>query len=61
MNPEGNDDKFPKLPDGTRDIIRSYNHVDTWKQMEKLLGTGKTKAIGVCNVSRDYAVDSSDI
>jgi diketogulonate reductase-like aldo/keto reductase len=50
MNPEGNDDKFPKLPDGSRDIIKGFNHVDTWKQMEKLVGTGKTKAIGVCNV-----------
>lgn len=50
LNPEGNDDKFPKKPDGTRDIIKDYNHVDTWKQMEKLIGTGKTKAIGVCNV-----------
>jgi diketogulonate reductase-like aldo/keto reductase len=50
LNPEGNDDKFPKKPDGTRDIIKDYNHVDTWKQMEKLVGTGKTKAIGVCNV-----------
>ncbi|KPM39290.1 D-galacturonate reductase [Neonectria ditissima] len=51
LNPEGNHDKFPTLPDGSRDIIRSHNHVDTWKQMEKLVATGKTKAIGVCNVS----------
>ncbi|KAK3331142.1 NADP-dependent oxidoreductase domain-containing protein [Apodospora peruviana] len=54
MNPEGNDDKFPKLPNGERDIIRDYNHVDTWKQMEKLLATGKTKAIGVSNYSKRY-------
>ncbi|KAK3695601.1 NADP-dependent oxidoreductase domain-containing protein [Podospora appendiculata] len=54
MNPEGNDDKFPKLPNGERDIIRSYNHVDTWKQMEDLLATGKTKAIGVSNYSKRY-------
>ncbi|KAH8907560.1 Aldo/keto reductase [Coniochaeta sp. PMI_546] len=54
MNPEGNDDKFPKLPDGSRDIIRDHNHVDTWKQMEKLLPGGKTKAIGVCNYSKRY-------
>lgn len=50
MNPEGNDDRFPKLPDGSRDIIWGHNHVDTWKQMERLVATGKTKAIGVCNV-----------
>lgn len=54
LNPEGNDDKFPKLPDGSRDIIKDYNHVDTWKQMEKLLPGGKTKAIGVCNYSKRY-------
>ncbi|KAK3943916.1 D-galacturonate reductase [Diplogelasinospora grovesii] len=54
MNPEGNDDRFPKLPDGSRDIIRSHNHVDTWKQMEQLLPTGKTLAIGVSNYSKRY-------
>ncbi|KAK4143540.1 NADP-dependent oxidoreductase domain-containing protein [Dichotomopilus funicola] len=54
MNPEGNDDRFPKLPNGERDIIRSHNHVDTWKQMEKLVATGKTKAIGVSNYSKRY-------
>ncbi|KAJ9132350.1 Reductase-like protein [Pleurostoma richardsiae] len=54
MNPEGNDDKFPKLPDGSRDIIRSHNHVDTWKLMEKLPATGKTKAVGVSNYSKKY-------
>ncbi|KAF8208255.1 NADP-dependent oxidoreductase domain-containing protein [Mycena galopus ATCC 62051] len=54
MNPEGNDDKFPKLPDGSRDIIRTHNHVDTWKMMEKLVATGKVKAIGVCNYSKRY-------
>lgn len=56
MNPEGNDDKFPKLPDGSRDIIRDHNHVDTWKLMEKLVETGKTKAIGVSNVSCTFWV-----
>ncbi len=48
--PTGNHDRFPTLPDGERDVIRSHNHVDTWKLMEKLLDTGKTKGIGVCNV-----------
>ncbi|KAJ7326485.1 NADP-dependent oxidoreductase domain-containing protein [Mycena albidolilacea] len=54
MNPEGNDDKFPKLPDGSRDIIHSHNHVDTWKLMEKLVATGKVKSIGVSNYSKRY-------
>ena len=50
----GNDDKFPKLPDGSRDLIRSWSHVETWLGMEKLLQTGKVKAIGVCNYSLRY-------
>lgn len=60
MNPEGNDDKFPKLPDGSRDIIKTgYHHTDTWRQMEALVdpaqGNGKqARAVGVCNYSRRY-------
>ncbi|KAI6350623.1 H/ACA snoRNP pseudouridylase subunit [Pyricularia grisea] len=54
MNPEGDDEKFPKLPDGSRDIIRTHNHVDTWKLMEKLPATGKTKAVGVSNYSKAW-------
>ncbi|RCI17102.1 hypothetical protein L249_1806 [Ophiocordyceps polyrhachis-furcata BCC 54312] len=54
MNPNGNDEKFPTLPDGSRDIIRGWNHVEAWKQMEALLATGKVKAIGVCNYSKKY-------
>ena len=51
MNPAGNHDRFPTLPDGSRDILHDHSHVDTWKSMEKLLATGKAKAIGVSNVS----------
>jgi len=54
MNPDGNDEKFPKLPDGSRDLIRDRSHVDTYKDMEKLLKTGKAKAIGVANYSKRY-------
>lgn len=54
MNPEGNHDKFPTLPSGARDIIHTYSHIDTWKQMEALLATGKTKAIGISNYSKRY-------
>ncbi|KAI8631663.1 Aldo/keto reductase [Xylariaceae sp. FL1651] len=54
MNPNGNDDRFPKLPDGSRDILWDHDHVATWKLMEGLLKTGKTKSIGVCNYSRPY-------
>jgi glycerol 2-dehydrogenase (NADP+) len=54
MNPNGNHSLMPKLPDGTRDVDRTRSHVDTYKDMEKLLATGKTKAIGVCNYSLKY-------
>ncbi|CAI7613455.1 hypothetical protein PENPOL_c003G01957 [Penicillium polonicum] len=51
MNHKGNHNIFPKLADGSRDIIHSHSHVTTWKSMEKLVGTGKVKAIGVSNYS----------
>ncbi|KAH0422577.1 d-galacturonic acid reductase [Colletotrichum camelliae] len=54
MNPEGNHDRFPTKPDGSRDILHDFSHVDTWKSMEKLLDTGKVRSIGVCNYSVRY-------
>jgi glycerol 2-dehydrogenase (NADP+) len=54
MNPSGNHEKFPKLPDGSRDLVRERSHIDTYKDMEKLYRTGKVKAIGVCNYSKKY-------
>ncbi|THY90535.1 Aldo/keto reductase [Aureobasidium pullulans] len=51
MNPKGNDPKFPKHPDGSRDLDTTWSYTQTWKEMEKLLATGKTKAIGVANFS----------
>ena len=54
MNPNGNDPKFPKHPDGSRDLDTSRSHVQTYKEMETVLKTGKTKAIGVSNYSKQY-------
>lgn len=54
MNPDGNHEKFPKLPDGSRDLLRDRSHVDTYRDMEKILDTGKVKAIGVSNYSKRY-------
>jgi len=47
----GNHEKFPKLPDGSRDLVKDWSHISTWKSMEKLMATGKVKAIGVANYS----------
>ncbi|KAE8158764.1 NADP-dependent oxidoreductase domain-containing protein [Aspergillus tamarii] len=54
MNPNGNHPLFPKHEDGSRDIVHSHSHVETWKNMEKLLTTNKVKAIGVSNYSVRY-------
>ncbi|CAK4033562.1 D-galacturonate reductase-like [Lecanosticta acicola] len=51
MSPNGNHPLFPKHPDGSRDLDTEWSHVETWKNMEKLLKTGKVKAIGVSNYS----------
>lgn len=52
MNPNGNHPMIPKLEDGSRDLdMKEWSHVKTYKEMEKLLKTGKTKAIGVSNYS----------
>lgn len=39
----GNHDKFPKLPDGSRDLQTDWTFIKTYKEMEKLLSTGKVK------------------
>lgn len=54
MNPDGNHEKFPKLPDGSRDLILDRKPAATYKEMEKLLSTGKVKAIGVSNFSKKF-------
>ena len=54
MNPNGNHEKFPKLADGSRDLVRDRSHIDTYRDMQKLLSGNKVKAIGVCNYSRRY-------
>jgi len=51
MNPNGNHERFPRLADGRRDLQSDRIHVQTYLDMEKLLKTGKVKAIGVANYS----------
>lgn len=45
------DQLFPKDKDGNSETV-NISYVDTWKAMEKLVKTGKTKAIGISNFSR---------
>lgn len=51
MNREGNHPLLPTLPDGSRDLDKEWSYTQTWHEMEKLLKTGKVKAIGVSNFS----------
>lgn len=46
---EGN--YVPKNPDGTLKMNDAVNFNIAWAEMEKLLGTGKVRAIGVSNFS----------
>ncbi|GAA5915582.1 hypothetical protein JCM6882_006379 [Rhodosporidiobolus microsporus] len=51
LNPNGNDPKFPRREDGTRDIDSDRKIADTWADLEKVLETGLVKAIGGSNFS----------
>ncbi|KAL4262080.1 NADP-dependent oxidoreductase domain superfamily protein [Pleurotus pulmonarius] len=46
---EGNE--LPKNPDGSIRLVESPSFVEVWADMEKLVDTGKVRAIGVCNFS----------
>ncbi|KAK5082615.1 hypothetical protein LTR70_007533 [Exophiala xenobiotica] len=54
MNPDGNHEKFPKKEDGSRDLDLETKAAETYRSMERLLSTGKVKAIGVSNFSRSF-------
>ncbi|KAK9370398.1 NADP-dependent oxidoreductase domain-containing protein [Lipomyces kononenkoae] len=51
LNPKGNHEIFPTLPDGTRDRLKDWDFVKTWDLVQKLPATGKTRAVGVSNFS----------
>ncbi|OJJ04177.1 hypothetical protein ASPVEDRAFT_43641 [Aspergillus versicolor CBS 583.65] len=44
-------DQFPKTDKGGPDVVDT-DYLDTYKAMEKLISTGKVKAIGVSNFSK---------
>lgn len=49
---DGNDFTFPLLPNGKRDLdIEDWNFVKTWKLMQKLPESGKSRNVGVSNFS----------
>ncbi|KAK9489370.1 NADP-dependent oxidoreductase domain-containing protein [Lipomyces doorenjongii] len=53
MNPNGNHPLFPTRTDGSRDLVSGseWDFTKTYSDMQKLLDTGKVKAIGVSNFS----------
>lgn len=56
------EERFPRDAEGKM-ILGKTSFVDTWKAMEKLVKTGKVKAIGVSNFSQgevQQLLDSSD-
>lgn len=52
LNPNGNDPKFPKKEDGSRDLDTEWTINHTWEQMEAVLEKGLVKAIGVSKCAR---------
>lgn len=48
LNPNGNNSKFPTLPNGKRDIILDWDFTQTWEKVQDLVGNG-VKSIGVSN------------
>lgn len=51
------DEKIPLRPDGSRAIDTDRKINDTWADMEKVLQSGKAKAIGVSNFSENMMED----
>ena len=54
FNANGNHPTQPTLPDGTRDIDRSWHFSQTWAGLEAVHASGRARAIGVSNFSIKY-------
>ena len=51
LNPNGNHPNFPTLENGKRDILKDWDFIKTYQQLQDVLTTSKTKAIGVSNLT----------
>lgn len=49
LNPNGNHALFPKLADGSRDILQTWDFVKTYNLMQSLVENKQARAIGVSN------------
>ena len=49
-------ENYPLLPTGDRNLLpeEEWSYIDTWRSMQRVLRTGKCKAIGVSNMSVKY-------
>jgi len=56
LNPHGNDPKFPKKEDGSRDHDLEWNYIKTWHELQKI-PKSKARAIGVSNCSIPFITD----
>lgn len=50
----GSNALFPVKADGSRNIDRAWDQADTWRAMERVLASGRVRAIGVSNFSELY-------
>lgn len=49
LNPNGNHPLFPKLADGSRDVLQNWDFVKTYDSMQTLVENKQARAIGVSN------------
>lgn len=54
LNANGNSPVIPTLPDGSRDLDKSWHFTQTWTALEALHACGRVRAIGVSNFSKRY-------
>ncbi|KAH7097023.1 Aldo/keto reductase [Auriculariales sp. MPI-PUGE-AT-0066] len=52
LNPNGNHPTIPTRSDGTRDLYDGWSIAQTWAQLEAVHRSGKARAIGLSNASR---------